>query len=65
MDTCPKCHGTGAIDAPTSADDPTCPRCDGEGVVESEHHIAVITGTGNAAQRRELDALCKALRGIE
>ena len=25
------CKGTGAIDAPTSADDPTCPNCDGEG----------------------------------
>lgn len=23
--------GTGAVDAPTSADDPSCPKCDGEG----------------------------------
>lgn len=28
---CKKCYGTGAIDAPTSADDPSCPECDGEG----------------------------------
>lgn len=30
---CEWCHGTGAIDAPTSADDPSCPDCDGEGHV--------------------------------
>jgi len=29
--SCPRCYGTGAIDAPTSADDPSCPNCDGEG----------------------------------
>lgn len=29
--SCPKCYGTGAVDAPTSADDPSCPECDGEG----------------------------------
>lgn len=29
---CLRCHGTGAIDAATSADDPSCPGCDGEGV---------------------------------
>jgi hypothetical protein len=28
---CEWCKGTGAIDAPTSADDPSCPNCDGEG----------------------------------
>lgn len=28
---CDWCKGTGAIDAPTSADDPSCPDCDGEG----------------------------------
>jgi len=28
---CDLCKGTGAIDAPTSADDPTCPECDGTG----------------------------------
>lgn len=28
---CEWCKGTGAIDAPTSADDPSCPECDGEG----------------------------------
>lgn len=31
--SCPRCYGTGAIDAPTSADDPSCPDCDGEGHV--------------------------------
>jgi hypothetical protein len=30
-DLCPRCKGTGAIDAPTSGDDPSCPDCDGEG----------------------------------
>ena len=29
---CLRCHGTGAIDTATSADDPSCPDCDGEGV---------------------------------
>lgn len=29
--SCPRCRGTGAIGAPTSADDPSCPECDGEG----------------------------------
>ena len=27
-----------------------------------EHHQRVVTGTGNASQRRELDALCRGLR---
>lgn len=26
---CRRCQGTGAIDAPTSDDDPSCPECDG------------------------------------
>ena len=30
---CPRCKGTGVIDAPTSADDPSCQDCDGEGVI--------------------------------
>lgn len=29
---CLRCHGTGAINTATSADDPSCPDCDGEGV---------------------------------
>lgn len=28
-----------------------------------DHHARVITGTGNAAERRELDALCRGLQG--
>jgi hypothetical protein len=32
--SCPRCYGTGAVDAPTSADDPSCPDCDGEGYAE-------------------------------
>ena len=33
MMPCLYCHGTGAVDTPTSADDPSCPECDGEGKV--------------------------------
>lgn len=28
---CPRCKGTGAVDAPFSGSDPNCPDCDGEG----------------------------------
>ncbi len=30
---CLRCKGTGAVDAPTSADDPTCEKCDGTGEI--------------------------------
>ena len=29
---------------------------------ESERHVRVITGTGNASERRETDALCRGLK---
>lgn len=29
------------------------------------NHVAVITGTGNAKEQRQLDALCRGLRGGE
>lgn len=29
---CLTCNGTGAVDTPTSADDPSCPDCDGTGI---------------------------------
>lgn len=32
---CTYCNGTGAVDTPTSADDPACPECDGEGKVSA------------------------------
>lgn len=28
-----------------------------------DHHARVITGTGNAGERRELEALCRGLQG--
>lgn len=39
---CRTCGGSGAVDAPTSADDPSCPDCDGEG------NIAVCEHCGRA-----------------
>ena len=32
-EVCPRCEGTGAIDAPFSGSDPSCPDCDGEGTI--------------------------------
>lgn len=29
---------------------------------DGDRHVRVITGTGNASERRELDALCRGLR---
>lgn len=32
---------------------------------ETDRHVRVITGTGNAAERRELGALCRGLSGAQ